>query len=121
MNLLTVMILAGTAGVGGIVVGYFLRWLVTLGQKGSIELTIKQTLLEAKDKAQQIVADAEKEATQVMAEAREKEREKEASLKKLEDRLLTKDETLDKRQGDIDSEVENLKKGRRNPTNQRKD
>lgn len=103
------MILAGTAGVGGIVVGYFLRWLVTLGQKGSIELTIKQTLLEAKDKAQQIVADAEKEATQVMAEAREKEREKEASLKKLEDRLLTKDETLDKRQGDIDSEVENLK------------
>ncbi|MEK7136128.1 MAG: ribonuclease Y [Patescibacteria group bacterium] len=109
MNLLTVMILAGTAGVGGIVVGYFLRWLVTLGQKGSIELTIKQTLLEAKDKAQQIVADAEKEATQVMAEAREKEREKEASLKKLEDRLLTKDETLDKRQGDIDSEVENLK------------
>ena len=115
------MILAGTAGVGGIVVGYFLRWLVTLGQKGSIELTIKQTLLEAKDKAQQIVADAEKEATQVMAEAREKEREKEASLKKLEDRLLTKDETLDKRQGDIDSEVENLNKGRRNPTNQRKD
>ncbi len=109
MNLLTVIILAGTAGIGGIVIGYFLRWLVTLGQKGSMELTIKQTLLEAKDKAQQIVADAEKESAQILSEAREKEREKETSLKKLEDRLLTKDETLDKRQGDIDTEAENLK------------
>src|SRR3990167_9382717 len=109
MNLLTVLILAGTAGVGGIVVGYFLRWLVTLGQKGSMELTIKQTLLEAKDKAQTIVADAEKESAQILAEARDKEKEKETSLKKLEDRLLKKDETLDKRQGDIDTEAEKLK------------
>ncbi len=110
MNLLTVIILAGTAGIGGVVIGYFLRWLVTLGQKGSMELTIKQTLLEAKDKAQQIIADAEKEATETLTEARKKEAEKEASLKKLEDRLLTKDETLDKRQTDIDNEAENLKK-----------
>ncbi|OHA58845.1 MAG: ribonuclease Y [Candidatus Vogelbacteria bacterium RIFOXYD1_FULL_44_32] len=110
MNLLTVIILAGTAGIGGIVIGYFLRWLVTLGQKGSMELTIKQTLLDAKDKAQQIIADAEKDSAETLAEARKKESEKEASLKKLEDRLLTKDETLDKRQSDIDTEAENLRK-----------
>ena len=67
MKLLTVIILAGTAGIGGIVIGDFLRWLVTLGQKGSMELTIKQTLLDAKDKAQQIIADAEKESAETMA------------------------------------------------------
>ena len=109
MTLATVIILAGTTGLGGIVVGYFLRWLVTLGQKGSMELTVKQSLLEAKDKAQQIVADAEKEASQIISEAKNEEREKEAGLKKLEDRLLKKDELLDKRQLDIDTETENLK------------
>lgn len=109
MTLATVIILAGTTGLGGIVVGYFLRWLVTLGQKGSMELTVKQSLLEAKDKAQQIVADAEKEASVIISEAKNEEREKEAGLKKLEDRLLKKDELLDKRQLDIDTETENLK------------
>ena len=109
MTLATVIILAGTTGLGGIVVGYFLRWLVTLGQKGSMELKVKQSLLEAKDKAQQITADAEKEASKIILEAKTAEKEKEASLKKLEDRLLKKDELLDKRQLDIDTETESLK------------
>ncbi len=50
MSLLTVVFITGVVGISGIAIGYFLRWLVTLGQKGSIELTIKQTLLEAKQK-----------------------------------------------------------------------
>lgn len=109
MTLITVIIISGTAGLGGIVIGYFLRWLVTLGQKGSMELTIKQTLLEAKDRAQQIVEEAEKEAGNILTEAKTKEKEKETSLKKLEDRLLSKDELLDRRQSDIDKEVEKIK------------
>ncbi|OHA60169.1 MAG: ribonuclease Y [Candidatus Vogelbacteria bacterium RIFOXYD1_FULL_46_19] len=109
MNLVTVIIIAGTTSLGGVVIGYFLRWLVTLGQKGSIELTIKQTLLEAKDKAQQIVQDAEKESAHILLEAKEQEKSKEAGLKKLEDRLIKKDELLDKRQSDIDQEAENLR------------
>ncbi|MBI2482543.1 MAG: ribonuclease Y [Candidatus Vogelbacteria bacterium] len=107
---LTIILITGGVGVAGIVVGYFLRWLITLGQKGSMELRIKQALLEAKEKASIIVTEAEKEATTLTTEAKVKVEEKEQQLKKLEDRLLKKDELLDKRQGDIDKEVESIKR-----------
>lgn len=110
MNLVTFIIITGVVGLAGIIVGYFLRWLVTLGQKGSLELSVKEALLSAKDDAQKIVSAAEEEATRILTEAKEQEKEKEASLKKLEDRLLKKDETLDKRQADIDKEAEHIKR-----------
>lgn len=110
MNLITFILIIGASGVGGIAIGYFLRWLITLGQKGSIELTIKQAILEAKDRAQQIVGDAEAEATKLVAEAKKIKKEEEEELKKRENRLLKKDELLDKRQSDIDSQAESLKK-----------
>lgn len=109
MNLVTFIIITGVVGLAGIIVGYFLRWLVTLGQKGSLELSVKEALLAAKDEAQKIIAAAEEEAARILSDARETEREKEAQLKKLEDRLLKKDETLDRRQADIDKEAEHLK------------
>ena len=110
MNLVTFIIITGVVGLAGIIVGYFLRWLVTLGQKGSLELSVKEALLSAKDDAQKIVSAAEEEANRILTEAKEQEKEKEASLKKLEDRLLKKDETLDKRQADIDKEAEHIKR-----------
>lgn len=110
MNLVTFVLVTGITGLAGIVIGYFLRWLVTLGQKGSLELSVKQAMLEAKDKAQQIVNDAEAEADKLLKEAKAKETEKEQQLKKLEDRLIKKDELLDKRQTDIDKESELIKR-----------
>lgn len=110
MNLVTIILLTGVAGLSGIVIGYFLRWLVTLSQKGSLELSVKQVMLEAKDEAQKVVKEAEEEANKILSEAKTQEKEKEAQLKKLEDRLLSKDELLDKRQGDIDKEAENIKR-----------
>lgn len=110
MNLVTFVLVTGIVGLAGIVIGYFLRWLVTLGQKGSLELSVKQALLEAKDKAQQIVNEAEAEADKLLKEAKAKETEKEQQLKKLEDRLIKKDELLDKRQTDVDKESELIKR-----------
>jgi len=109
MELVTFILIIGMAGIGGVIIGYFLRWLITLGQKGSMELTVKQTILEAKDKAQQIVSEAEDQAHKLISEAKKEEREKEEELKKREDRLLKKDELIDKRQADIDEESEQIK------------
>ncbi|HYC83385.1 MAG TPA: Rnase Y domain-containing protein, partial [Candidatus Paceibacterota bacterium] len=109
MNVTTFILVVSIAGLGGIIIGYFLRWLITLSKKGSIELTVKQTLLEAKDQAQKIVDDAEQQATTILQEAKKAEKEKETQLKRLEDRLLAKDELLDKRQVDIDKESERQK------------
>lgn len=110
MSLKIVFLLAGVAGLLGIAIGYVLRYLVLSAQKGSIELQVKQELLEAKDRAQKIVATAEAEATKTLNEIKAKAETKEAELKKREDRLINKDELLDRRQADIDEEADELKK-----------
>jgi ribonuclease Y len=110
MSLKIVFLLAGAAGVLGIAIGYLLRYLILSAQKGSMELQVKQAFLEAKDQAQKIVATAEAEATKTLDEAKAKAEVKEIELKKREDRLINKDEILDKRQMDVDREAEDIKK-----------
>ncbi|MBI2100630.1 MAG: ribonuclease Y [Candidatus Vogelbacteria bacterium] len=105
----TLLFLIATSGLGGVVLGYFLRWLITLGQKGSVEISVKRTILEAKDQAQKITDRAEKQSEELLKEIKEKERIKEDELKKKEERLLKKDELLDKRQLDIDRELETIR------------
>ena len=109
MSLTTALMLAGAALLVGIVIGYFLRWLISLGKRGSVELTIKQKLLEAKDEAQKIVDEAEKKAEKILDDAKKEEKQKEEQIKKTEDRLIKKDELLDKRQADIDKDIESIK------------
>ena len=109
MSLKLVLLLAIAAGLVGIAVGYALRWLVSLGKRGSMELEIKRKFLEAEEAAKKITDEAEKRAEAHLEEARHEAREKENTLKKTEDRLIKKEELLDKRQGDIDREVESIK------------
>lgn len=90
------------SGVGGIVLGYVLRVLIGLAQRGSIELDIKQKLLQAKEQAAKILADAEFRGEVVETErlAPVEEREEKISLR--EERLATREEFIDSRQRDID-------------------
>lgn len=110
MSLKIAFLLAGAAGLLGIAIGYILRYLILSAQKGSMELQVKQSLLEAKDQAQKIIATAESEANKTLDAIKAKVETKEAEMKKREDRLLNKDELLDKRQTDIDKEADDLKK-----------
>ncbi len=98
-----------STGLVGIALGYFLRLIIALGKKGSMEIEIKQMMLDAKEEAKKITLAAEKEATETLREIREDIKEKEEKSKKTEDRLIKKEELLDTRQGDIDKEVETLK------------
>jgi len=109
MSLKLVIILLAVAGLVGIAVGYFLRWLIALSKKGSMELEIKQMMLEAKEDSKKITAKAEKEAEKIKNEKLEELKNKEAQSQKTEDRLIKKEELLDKRQVDIDGEVEKIK------------
>lgn len=93
----------------GGVLGYFLRVLILLGKRGSMELTIKGKMLEAESKASHIVSEAEQKSTKLLEETKREIYEKETQLAKVEERLLNKDALLDKRQGDIEKEVESIK------------
>lgn len=108
MTIPLIVLLTG-ALVAGLAIGYFLRYIVSLGKKQSLEVTVKQIIVDAKAEAQKIVEEAEKKAAIRLEEIRKEEREKTAEHKRTEERLIKKDELLDKRQFDIDKEVEVLK------------
>lgn len=110
MSLKIVMLLLSVASLVSIVIGYYLRLIVSLGQKGSMELDLKKMMLEAKDKEKAIIDEAERKAEELLRVARVEIKQKEEDNKKTEERLIKKDELLLSRQTDIDKEVEEIKK-----------
>ncbi|MAZ67297.1 ribonuclease Y [bacterium] len=109
MSLKVILMLLLLAAVFGTAFGYFLRWIVSLGKRGSMELQIKQMMLEAKEDAKRITEGAEKKAEKIIEERTKELKEKEADLKKTEERFIRKEELLDKRQSDLDEESEAIK------------
>ncbi|MDZ7726584.1 MAG: ribonuclease Y [Candidatus Campbellbacteria bacterium] len=93
----------------GIAVGYFLRLLISLGKRGSMELEVKQILLEAREEAKNITADAQKKADEIRERAETEAENTDEKRKTTEDRLIKKEELLDKRQLSLDSEESRLK------------
>jgi ribonuclease Y len=93
----------------GIGIGYYLRLIIALGKRRSIEIDIKQMMVGAKEEAQKITDEAKKVSETKLAELREEEKKKENEFKETEKRLIKKDEFLDIRQLEVDKEVENIK------------
>ena len=100
----------GTASLISLALGYYLRLIISLGKKGSMELDIKQMMLEARGKEKQILDDASEKAEEILKVARVEIKQKEEDNKRTEDRLIKKDELLDHRQTEMEKEVEELKK-----------
>lgn len=109
MSLKIVLLLLIAAGLAGIAFGYFLRWIISLGKKGSVELEIKQRIFEANTEAKKIVSEAEEKARKFLEEAKKEIKEREVGIKRQEERLIKKEEFLDKRQVDIDKEAESIR------------
>ena len=109
MSLRLALLAVAMSAAAGIAFGYFLRWIISLGRRGSMELDIKQKLLEAQEGAAKVVAEAETKAAGLLEEAKTQIKEKEEKTLKLEERLLKREEFLDKRQTDLDLETETVK------------
>lgn len=98
MSIQLVLILLALSGLAGIALGYVLRLLIALGQRGSLELEIKQKLLEARERASRIVKEAEKEAEEVEVTRSAPLREREGRLERMTARILKREEFLDERE-----------------------
>src|SRR5581483_7495162 len=109
MSTTIVIFLASAAAVVGIALGYYLRLIISLGRRGSMELEIKKMETEAEEKAKKVVLEAEHKAAETLKQLREETKEKEDKLKTAEERLQKREDTLDQRQKDLDGEVESLK------------
>lgn len=103
------MLLALSGGFG-IAIGYFLRLIISLGKKGSMELEIRQMMLSAEEKAKSVIAEAEKRAEEKAQQLTGEYKERERDLKTTEERLVRKEEMLDKRQMNLDAEADSLNK-----------
>lgn len=97
------------AGLAGIAIGYIFRWLYGLSQKGSLEVEVKQILLNAREEAKKITAEAEDTAKELQSAAEETLKEKEDKVARQEERVFKREEVLDKKQAELDAEVEGLK------------
>ncbi len=108
MSFINILILLALTGVAGITIGYYLRWIISMGQRGSAELQIRKMMLDAEERAKKVVTEAEtagkKKADEMTADLKERERE----LRTTEDRLVSKEEMLDKRQQKLDGEQDTL-------------
>ena len=109
MSIKLVLTLLAFSGAAGILLGYVLRWLISLGQRGSLELEIKQRMLEAKERAAKVVSEAELRGAQIEQERLASIEERDDKLEKLEERLAKKEEFLDERERSIAGSVETLR------------
>lgn len=109
MSVINLILLLAASGGVGFGLGYYIRFLIGLGKRGSLELRMKQMELSAKESADAIVAEAKKKANDTEEKIREEAKERDEKYAKSEDRLIKKEELLDKRQQDIEKEVQHIK------------
>jgi len=108
MSLKLALLLALLAASAGIGFGYLLRLIISLGKKGSVELDVKQMEIRAKEEAQRVILKAEERAEEILSSALIETKEREKRNKSTEDRLIKKEEFLDRRQEELVRESEAL-------------
>jgi len=109
MSIIIIILIGVIALFLGVGIGYYLRLIIALGKRRSIEIDIKQMMVGAKEEAQKITEEAKKKSEEQLSSLKEEEKKKELEFKETEKRLIKKDEFLDSRQIEVNKEVENIK------------
>ena len=95
----------------GLGVGFGANTVFTKQKVGSAEDQAKKELEKAKREASKIVNDARDEAAKLAEVARKEEAQHRRELKDLENRLVQREESLDKKLDQLDKRTENLRTG----------
>lgn len=109
MSIKIVLSLLALSGLAGIVLGYVLRLLIALGQRGSLELEVKQKMLEAKERASRVLEEAEDRAKRQEEERILPIKEREDKVAKAAERVAKREEFLDERERALASELDDVK------------
>lgn len=96
---------AGILAIVGIAVGYAIRLNIAKRSKNSIERKAEEELESAKVKAKEIELEAKNRAAVVLSEAQKDERERKQELRRLEERLVKKEDVLDQRAREFDTQL----------------
>ena len=96
--------------VAGLGVGYYLRQLAGERLKNSAEQQIRQKLENSEREAKGVLDRAEGKATAILEEAKKEEKERKAIIERTEERLLKKEDLIDKDSAELRLRNEELKK-----------
>lgn len=100
------LVLALAMLVLGAAAGYYFRYLHALSKKRSLEIDIKEREVEAERKVIDILEKAEGKAAATLHEAKAERKSLEEKLSQKESHLLKREELIDSRQIDLDSQKE---------------
>lgn len=79
----------------GVVLGYFVRLLIASQRKESAERKIREAIAKAETEAKELVITAKGQAAAILEEAAKEERSRKQELRRLEERLLKKEDGLE--------------------------
>ncbi len=88
----------------GIAAGYVGRRYSAGKKLGSVEELAQKRIAEAETKAKEIVLDAKEKAATFLTEAKDEERDRRKEIDAIESRLVSREELLDRRAGDLSRE-----------------
>ena len=103
--------LAGSLAAAGLILGYLVGRFLAIRQLNSTEAKIREQLKAAKTQAEESILVAKDKAASLLEEVQREERSRKVQLERLEERLLNKEDFLDKRSLDIDGREKNIGKG----------
>ncbi|MEX2090726.1 MAG: ribonuclease Y [Candidatus Paceibacterota bacterium] len=106
---LSPLIAAASALLPGLVIGYLLRHLVASRSVSSAESKAEGLLTEAKSQSQDILLEAKNKAFKVLEEVKKEEKERRDQVLKIENMLTKKENELDLKSKEIQTEKEVLK------------
>lgn len=109
MSLKILLLLLGGSTLVGAAVGYFFRLYFAQAKKNSIEIEVKQLMLQAREEAKKITAAAEDEARQKIASIEGEIKDKEEKILRAEERVFKREEGLDKTRDELNREIEAVK------------
>ncbi|MEK7566838.1 MAG: ribonuclease Y, partial [Patescibacteria group bacterium] len=108
MDLSSPTLIALATGIFGLAAGYVLRQIIAQQRRNSIELRIKQILLDAKSEAQKTLDEAKQKSDSLLDSVKREEKERETTLRKLEERIGQKEESIEKRRVDFERETKEI-------------
>jgi len=104
------IVLAILLGIAGLAVGGGGGVVYTRKQSGKVEEEAKKELARAKKEAAETIRKAEEDAARRIEESRKDEQKRRGELKELEQRVITREDSLDKKLDDLDKRSDNLRK-----------
>lgn len=93
----------------GVAAGFGANTVITKRKLGSAQDQASKELSKAKREAAKLADDAREEAARLIEEGRKEEQSRRRELKEIEQRLVSREETLDKKLDDLDKRTEKLR------------